>query len=166
MDIILPYVHNLYSIMHTCYQELISTVKQRQLVPLRGAYGLLLLLMCAPHIILIVDFGPSIKKPLHYLCLSLQSSYSQWHREGRSLRGCIGRGKEVCEGSSHHYTHTSLPTVVARLGSALLFSKMSTICVWPYSLATYTELNPSYRQNSTHIRTCIYSGIHVHHVIH
>ena len=116
--------------------------------------------MCTPHIILIVDFGPSIKKPLHYLCLSLQSSYSQWHREGRSLRGCIGRGKEVCEGSSHHYTHTSLPTVVARLGSALLFSKMSTICVWPYSLATYTELNPSYRQNSTHIRTCIYSGVH------
>lgn len=53
----------------------------------------------------------------------------------------------------HHYMQTKSHTVQARLGSALCFSRLSTIWVWPYPLATYNEVRPScVIEKTTHLQ--------------
>lgn len=138
------------------------------------------------NLVLMINVGPTLQQSLDSLCVSLLRSHSQWDRVGRSLGthiSCIVtlviNHMQFCQqyiSTQCTYmqeiteTHQSpYHTIVAKLGSAPLFSNMSTASVCPSSTATYNAPRPSCRVHSTVLRmhmiptiynTCmLYAGI-------
>lgn len=125
------------------------------------------------NLVLMINVGPTLQQSLDSLCVSLLRSHSQWDRVGRSLGthiSCIVT-LVICIVTLVIYhmqfcqqyistqctcmqeiteTHQSLyHTIVAKLGSAPLFSNVSTASVCPSSTATYNAPRPSCRVHST-----------------